>query len=391
MGVPAVAHLRAVAPIATAMRIAIATDWFAPRPGGIETQLLELAQRLSQRGHSVDVLTSTPRARRGSTFRVVPLDVARLPGVDVAISPALVPLLSSRLDGGYDVVHAHVSVVSPVGYLAALVARRRALPTVLTFHSVLRFSRQLLRAAHEVAGVGSSGVVWSAVSEQVAAQVRSAVEADTVVLPNGIDVDFWRSAVRVRTARDANSVVLVSAMRLHRKKRPTQLVRAFQRATRRAAVHARLIIAGDGPERAAVEREALTSRNEFGEVEFAGWRDREALRALYATADAFVLASRHEAFGIAALEARASGVPVIAFDSIGARELLSHDANALLCRDDDDLSRQLERFLGDGSLRRRLAAGEAPVERYDWSRVIALHEATYRRAMSDAAQRVAAR
>jgi len=362
------------------MRIAIVTDWFAPRQGGIEGQLLELAERLGSRGHEVDVVTSTPSATAGDAFKMRQLDVARIPVVDVAVSPTLIRSLRHELAHGYDVVHAHVSVVSPVGYAAAAVARSLQLPTVLTFHSVLRHKRHLLRAANALLGLAKRGVEWTAVSELVAQQVRTAIAGVEVsVLRNGVDLDFWASPSPQPARREG--VTLVSTMRLQRKKRPRQLVRAFAHAVQRAQTSARLVIVGDGPERSTLEHLA---REAGVHVELPGWRSRAQLNSLYSVADGFVLPSIREAFGIAALEARAAGLPVIAMRASGSSEFLRHGLDALICRDDEELVGQIARFISDPSLRATLATARVSLERYDWNTVIDAHEATYRRAMKRA-------
>ena len=369
------------------MRIAIVSDWFAPRRGGIEGQLFELAERLGARGHAVDVITSTPDAVGGSAFRVRQLDVLRLPGAGIAISPRLPGALRQALRDAYDVVHAHVSVASPVGYTGAAVSRSLKLPTVVTFHSVLRHKRHLLRLGNAIANLSQSAVQWTAVSDLVARQVADALlRAEIAVLPNGIDLAFWQSGSgQLQSPRSA--LTLVSAMRLRRKKRPVELVRAFARGARRANVAARLIIAGDGPEKQRIQHEISALGLDGGDVraESRSWITAAELRALYAEADAFVLPSTREAFGIAALEARASGLPVIAMSASGSSEFLQHEVTALLCKDDADLTAQIERMLSDTQLRTRLAAGHAPVERYDWTQVLAAHEAAYHRATTRAA------
>src|SRR6185436_4257903 len=110
------------------------------------------------------------------------------------------------------------------------------------------------------------------------------------------------------------------------------VVRAFLAARARAGVSATLVLAGDGAARRRIEREIL-GRPAAG-VELIGWRSPEQLRSLYGTADGFALASRHESFGIAALEARASGLPIIAMRSAGCRDFLRDGDDALLCDDD---------------------------------------------------------
>lgn len=370
------------------MKIAIASDWFAPRLGGIESQLLQLAERLGSRGNEVDVLTSTPGASDGDAFRVRPLDVITLPKLQLAVSPALLPVLHRELRRGYDVVHAHVSVVSPVGYAAAAVARSLGLPTVLTFHSILRNKTYLLRAVNAVADVAKSAAVWSGVSDLVAGQVRHALgAADVVVLPNGIDLGFWRATRSASRAPQSEGITLVSTMRLRRKKRPRHLVRAFARAATRSGAAARLLIVGDGPARAALQREIreLGLGEGRARVEMLGWLDPDRLRSIYADANGFVLASTRESFGIAALEARAAGLPVIAMEASGSREFLRHETNALICGDDAELMQSIVRFMRDEQLRARLANGPTDLERYDWSAVLAQHEATYERARRRAA------
>lgn len=369
------------------MRIALASDWFAPRRGGIETQLLQLAERLGLRGNEVDVLTSTPGACGGTGFRVRPLGVMTLPRLQLAVSPALLHALHRELRRGYDVVHAHVSVVSPVGYAAAAVARSLGLPTVLTFHSVLRNKMYLLRAVNAVVDFANSATIWSGVSVLVAGQVRWALgEVDVAILPNGIDLAFWKAVPAKPLSRHSEAITLVSTMRLHRKKRPRELLRAFAHAVSRVNAAARLVIVGDGPERPTLEREIRELGLQDGSVraEMLGWLDPEALRAVYARADGFALASTREAFGIAALEARAAGLPVIAMEASGSGEFLVHETNALICEDDVALMRAIARFVSDAQLRRRLALGLVQLERYDWNAVLAQHEITYDRAMKRA-------
>lgn len=364
-------------------RVAIVSDWFAPRLGGIEAQLVELCERLGQRGAQVDVLTATPGARDGRNFHLRPLDLLRLPWQDVVVSPLMLERLRGELSRGYDIVHAHVSVVSPVGYAGAIAARDLGLPVVVTFHSVLRTKALLLRLADAAGRLGESAVHWTAVSTSVARQVSAALSGiDVPVLSNGVDLRYWGS----RVARPISEpVTLVSTMRLQRKKRPRQLVRAYAQASARSRARSRLVLIGDGPDRGALERDIAVAglANGQAEVELLGWLDRDAIRDAYEGAHGFVMASTAESFGIAALEARAAGLPVITMAG-GSTEFLTHDRDALICDSDEELAFALTRFISDPALRQRLAVSTPDLRRHDWDAVVTDHEAAYATAIRKA-------
>jgi glycosyltransferase involved in cell wall biosynthesis len=278
----------------------------------------------------------------------------------------------------FDVVHAHASVVSPVAYGGALVGARASLPTVLTFHSMLHRSSLLLGASETLLGWSRERIVLSAVSSVVAAQAaRWLPDASVGVLPNGVDVAFWRNGVARQSPRD--EIVFVSAMRLARKKRPGELVRAFAAAARfvGGTPPIRLVIAGEGPDRDAVAR--LAAELGVGDlVELPGQLSRTELRDLYGRADAFVLPSERESFGIAALEARAAGLPVIAMLASGARDFIRQGADGLLARDGAELTRFIARLALDAPFRdyvRHRNATNAPS--YDWREVVAMHRQIY--------------
>jgi glycosyltransferase involved in cell wall biosynthesis len=362
------------------MRVALATDWFRPRRGGIESQLWDLAERLGVRC-DVDVITSTPNATNGGAFHLRQLHAARLPGVDVAVSPTLLPEMRRKLRG-YDVVHAHISVISPVGYVALLAARSLGIPAVATFHSVLKLKAFALRWGSRIARFRHYPT-WTAVSDLVAGQLARAIDADVSVLPNGIDLPFWRQAGRPEPDRD--DVTLVSTMRLQRKKRPRQLLRAFARAVASSERRARLVIIGDGPSRGAIERDIrdLGLDGTGHRVELRGWLEASDIRGEYSRADAFVLASVNESFGIAALEACAAGLPVIAMRESGSTTFLQDRAGAALCADDAELTDAIRsRVQGTAP---SASAVPTRLERFDWPVVIGSHEAIYERAMTRAA------
>ena len=348
--------------------------------GGIELHLRDLA--LALRAHDVDarIVTTTRGPATVDGIPVHRIEVPLAPGAGFAFMPGLGAAIGRVIaDEGFDVVHAHASVVSPVAYGGVAAGVRAELPTVLTFHSMLYQSSLLLGASNAVLG-WSRRVMLTAVSSVVAAQAaRWMPGADVGVLPNAIDTAFWRAEPRCELA---SPIHFVSAMRVSRKKRPLRLVRAFADTVRfvAGAPAMRLTIAGDGPDRAEAERLA----QELGVgamVELPGQLSREGLRALYAGAHAFVLPSERESFGIAALEARSAGLPVIAMLASGARDFISQGVNGLLARDEAELRRFMARMALEEPARRFMSSRNRGEVSYDWSEAVALHASAYDGAM----------
>src|SRR5215208_4235803 len=239
------------------MRVALACDWFLPRQGGIELHLRDLALALRAGGVDAQVVTTT---RGDDLVDGVPVHRVRTPlapASGFAFTPGSVKAIGRVIRGeGFDVVHAHASVVSPVAFAGAIAARRSGLPSLITFHSMLHRGSFLLGASEALFGWSERGVVLSAVSSVVAEQVARWIPGANVgVLPNGIDTAFWRSGA---AHPPAGEIVFASAIRLSRKKRPLRLVRAFGEAVRfvAGAQAMRLIVDGDGPERPAMMRVA---------------------------------------------------------------------------------------------------------------------------------------
>lgn len=364
------------------MKIALVCDWYHPRIGGIELHLQDLARRLTATGHEVVVITPTPGAPVVDGIRVRRIDAPRAPKFGFLVTGGGVRALGDALaEERVDVAHCHVSIVSPAALGGALRAERLETPAVLTFHSVVPHTDLLARATNAAFGTSRWNVKFSAVSARVAREIAPIAGANPIeILPNGIDVAFWRVGLKPRTD---DTLRLVSVMRLNPKKRGAALIPIMQQIrTLMPDRRVGLRIVGDGPERGRLQR-ALRRARLDDTIELLGRRSRNDIRMLFAESDLFVLPTIRESFGLAALEARCAGLPVIAMAASGVAEIIAHDKEGLHANSDAELAEHVVALANNADRRRAIAThNRTTVPIYDWPRVIDAHLAIYREAIA---------
>ncbi|MEW1954871.1 glycosyltransferase family 4 protein [Terrabacter sp. NPDC080008] len=369
------------------MKVALLSDCYLPRLGGIEVQTHDLAQHLRRVGHEVEVFTATrgPGGEMHGDLTVVdgvPVHrlAARIPG-ELPINPFAPAELRRRLvAGGFDVAHVQTGVVSPFAWDATRVTLGIGLPTAMTWHCMLAGVAPAFRAAGFVRRWAAKGVAMSAVSEVAAAPLRRLLGPTRAVgvLPNGIDVARWAAGT---VDREPGPLRLVTAMRLAARKRPAALVGLVAEAARAAGPGSvELTILGEGPDRRKVE--SLVRRGGLDWVSLPGRVSRDELRCRYAAADVYLSPARLESFGIAALEARTVGLPVIGRAGSGITEFVVDGVNGLVVSSDSQMADAIAGLATDpGKVARMRAWNVSHRPPQDWPNVAALAVEEYERAM----------
>jgi glycosyltransferase involved in cell wall biosynthesis len=381
------------------VKVALLSDCYLPRLGGIEVQVHDLATRLIGRGHEVVVFTATPGSRGERGGFVDEIDgvlvhrlALRLP-FELPVNPLAPGLLRRRLaSGGFDVAHVQMGVVSPFAVDCTRVVTDLGLPTAMTWHCMLDRLEPVFRAAGYVRRWACLGVAMSAVSAVAAEPLQRIVgpAGSVKVLSNGIDVDRWATPSGLDPVQEHEGAIrVVSAMRLAARKRPLALLRTMSRVRELvpADIDIRLEIFGDGPGRRRLER-FVGRHNMDGWVALPGRVTREELRARYAGSDLFVAPAPLESFGIAALEARTVGLPVVGRLGSGIQEFVKDGLNGYLAADDEAMASSVARLIVDGALRSSMKAYNisTPPEQ-SWERILDGAEAEYRRAIALAGSR----
>jgi glycosyltransferase involved in cell wall biosynthesis len=312
--------------------------------GGAERVVVALARGAEGRGHPVAVAAAPGTLDRGTDLERYPLPLlgrrlARLPSAARALAHTV-------RDFRPNLIHCH----NPgMAVLTALVSRRGRRPRALvSMHGVPEEDYAAATRILRLAGlpVVACGPGVAAALEERGLKVRATIVNGVRPAPASVD----RRAFEEELGLERGRPLVVAVGRLVEQKNHALAIRALS-----TVPDAILVIAGEGPLRRELDRESR-SAGVRDRVLFAGVRPDA--QGLIAAADAVVLSSRWEGLPLVALEALASGVPLIATAVRGTRELLADGVDCLLVPDGDAdaLAEALSRVLSDRSLAARLAS-----------------------------------
>ena len=369
--------------------------------GGSGVIASEIGLSLAARGHRVHVFSDERPSRLpvedGPNLTFHRVEIRPYP--QLKDSPYALGLTSAIVDvcrrERLDVVHAHYAIPHAISaYLARqiLAPDGEAPAIVTTLHgtditlvgndpSFLPLTRFSILASDAV----TTPSAWLARATRQ--NFAIAEDRPIEVIPNFVDpARFHPAPPRERHARPR---VLVHVSNFRPLKRVADVVRIFQAAaTLRPELPLSLALVGDGPDRAAAE--ALAAQLGLGDrVRFLG--ERIDLPSVLRASDLFLLPSETESFGLAALEAMACGLPVVASDVGGLPEVVAHGETGLLAPVGDvaAMARHVARLLGDEGQRARFgaAARERVEAHFRLDPIVTRYETLYRNVLSMPASR----
>ncbi|MGY5138186.1 glycosyltransferase family 4 protein [Streptomyces nigrescens] len=351
------------------MKIGIVCPYAWDVPGGVQFHIRDLADHLIRLGHEVSVFApaddETPLPPYVvSAGRAVPVpyngSVARLNfGF---LSAARVRRWLQH--GAFDVIHIHEPASPSLGLLACWAAQG---PIVATFHTSNPRSRAMIAAYPILQPALEKISARIAVSEYARRTLVEHLGGDAVVIPNGVDVDFFASA-EPKAEWQGRTIGFIGRIDEPRKGLPV-LMKALP-AILAEVPDARLLVAGRGDEEEAVAALPAELRSR---VEFLGMVSDEDKARLLRSVDLYVAPNTGgESFGIILVEAMSAAAPVLASDLDAFAQVLDQgEAGELFTNEDAEaLAAAAVRLLGDparlAELRER---GTRHVRRFDWSTV----------------------
>lgn len=342
------------------MRIVQVSPWFYPHLGGVESHVQGLSRELAARGHEVTVVAARHTSSAPERESTDGFDIIRVKPRMVVLRTPIAPRIRSVLrDLPADVVHAHLPPPLSARYAADACEHLRR-PLVITYHCDVEIP-SILGAFIETVyrrSLGASTLERAArvivTTKTYAATSRAVWRHNPVVIPNAVDVHRFGPEVDGRAVRsrlkippERPVVLLVGRIVPHKG------VEHFLEAARYLP-GVQLLVAGEGSSLETME--GLAHSLGVGDrVRFLGRVSQENLPKIYAACDVFVLpsVSRLEAFGIVALEAMATGKPVVVADIPGVREVIEDGREGLLADpvNPRDLAEKIRRLVADPALR----------------------------------------
>ncbi len=363
-----------------------------PIYGGSGVVATELGKALARRGHQIHFISYQMPFRLSAVTDDIYFHEVGLSTYPIFQShPYSLALCSKMVDvaryEALDILHVHYAIphaTSAILARAILRGQGMEVPVVTTLHGtdITIVGQDPSFAPVVTYSINASDGV-TAVSKALRQETYEAfaVEGDIAVIPNFINIErFSRQAhtdFRERLCPQGEKI-LVHVSNFRAVKNTPHVVQVFFNLRRRG-LPVKLVLVGDGPDRAATEHLA----RELGVhqyVRFLGKQD--PISAILATSDVFIMPSGFESFGLAALEAMACGVPVVCSDIGGLPELVGGSGGGFLCPlgDIDAFTDCAARLVEDDVLRETMsrAARAHAVRHFDETTIVPLYENFYR-------------
>ena len=365
--------------------------------GGSGIVATELGKALAYRGHQVHVISTDPPFRLGEFHAGLVFHQVTTPSYPLFREPQYLLSLANKIvqvarELRLDIVHAHYAVPhATAAYLSRTVlsgSHGGAAPRVVTtLHGT---DITLVGSDPSYSEIVAFSIEQSdrvtAVSESLrrATYAELGVTREITVIPNFLDCAVHRRAdlpaLRRRFTDNAEDRIVIHVSNFRPVKRIDAVLGIFDRIRRQ--VPARLLLVGDGPELGTAYRLA----RELGIpslVHAVG--AQEEVTPLLSISDVFLLPSAQESFGMAALEAMACGVPVVASRVGGLPEVIEHGVTGFLHPLEalDDMAASAVAVLTDQDRHRDIAdaARRRVNEQFCVERVVPMYEAVYQEAL----------
>jgi N-acetyl-alpha-D-glucosaminyl L-malate synthase BshA len=371
-----------------------------PTFGGSGVVATELGKALAKEGHKIHFITYSQPSRldflnenlfyHEVDFRSYPL--FEFPPYELALASKMVSVAKNE---HLDLLHVHYAIPhASAAYMAKQILASQGIyiPVVTTLHGtdITLVGKDPSYEPVVTFSINQSDGV-TAVSEDLRKQTYEyfKITNDIDVIPNFIDLDKFKKQKKDHFKKAIcpnGESLIVHTSNFRKVKRIPDVIKVF--ANIHAVIPSKLLMIGDGPERAKAEGQSRELNIE-GDVRFLG--KLEAIEEVLSVADLFLMPSEKESFGLAALEAMVCEVPLISTDAGGLPELNIQGVTGFMSKvgDIDDMTRKALFVLDKNNLPTFKQNALKRAKEFDIANIRPLYENVYRRVLEKTAAKTA--
>ncbi|MFH0934015.1 MAG: glycosyltransferase family 1 protein, partial [Pseudomonadota bacterium] len=363
------------------LNIALVTETYIPEVNGVAITIGRMVHGLLRRGHRIHMVrprqSKQDEATKEERYEETLVSGMPIPGYPELKSglPAKGLLTKLWKQQRPDVVH--IATEGPLGWSALSAAHKLGIPVSTDFHTnfhsyTAHYGISLLKKpiAAYLRHFHNKAACTLVPTASLQQQLEFEGYKNVLVVSRGVDAELFHPAKRSDELRaswnagvDTPVVMLVS--RIAPEKNLNVVIQAFEQM-RKVNPLARMVVVGDGPARAELEKQ-------HPHVIFAGMQTGEPLAQHYASGDIFLYPSLTETYGNVTVEAMASGLATVAYDYAAAQQHIRHDVNGLLVpfADTDAFVAQARGLISDMERVQRIrVAARETVESLTWEHIM---------------------
>lgn len=325
------------------LNIALVTETYLPEVNGVAITIGRMVHGLRQHGHHIHMVRPRQHkqdvAAKEDSYEETLVAGMPIPGYPELKSglPAKGRLIKLWKEQRPDIVH--IATEGPLGWSALSAARKLNLPVSTDFHTnfhnyTAHYGIGLLKRpiAAYLRHFHNKADCTLVPTTSLQRELEQDNYQNVLVVSRGVDAALFQPekrdvGLRASWGADDDTTIVMLVSRIAAEKNLPVVFQAF-REMQTVDARAKLVIVGDGPARAELQRQ-------HPDVIFAGMQTGEALARHYASGDIFLYPSLTETYGNVTVEAMASGLATIAYDYAAARQHIRHDVNGLLVPFDD--------------------------------------------------------
>ncbi len=347
------------------MNIAFYTDSFLPATDGVVTAIRNTSEELQRRGHKVYIFapgSGGNDSKQENVFYVRGITFKKYPQYSLGLSPFFGSMKMRDLD--IDIVHAQTPFT--MGMSGMINAKLNKLPLVGSFHTMFTdravineyaASGQFMRNMVKKYSWGYAKFFYSKCNTVIAPSgvieriLHENEINNTIIVENGVDTKRFNPKVSGKSIRSRlignNRKLVLYTGRISKEKRLSTLIKAAARLKDRKIM---FVAVGTGP--ALDHYKSMVNRYNLNDkFKFIGFVENKELPKYYAACDAFCIPSTFETQGMVALEAMASGKPVIGADYMALGELIANEKNGekFIPGDSADCAKKIEKVINNVS------------------------------------------